>query len=79
MTKTGRRTESPWDSRRLQTLRGWSHVRANEVFTGGTGTGHMAGTWTSDREWFKELERENRELTCASEILPKAAFRSLTG
>ena len=32
-----------------------------------------AGISSVDREWFKELERENRELKRANEILRKAA------
>ncbi len=32
-----------------------------------------AGTTTSERERFKELERENRELKRANEILRKAS------
>jgi transposase len=36
-------------------------------------TGHRPGLTTTDRERLKELERENRELRRANEILRKAA------
>jgi len=49
-----------------ETLRKW--VRRSEV-DGGT----RAGTSTSERERVKQLERENRELKRANEILRKAA------
>jgi transposase-like protein len=47
-------------------LRKW--VRRSEV-----DRGTRAGMSSSERERFKELERENRELTRANEILRKAA------
>jgi transposase len=49
-----------------ETLRGW--VRRAEV-----DRGTRAGVSTSERERVKELERENRELKRANEILRKAA------
>jgi transposase len=49
-----------------ETLRRW--VRQTERDTGG-----RAGLTTSDRERLKALERENRELKRANEILRKAS------
>ena len=49
-----------------ETLRGW--VRQNE-----RDAGERAGLTTSERERFKELEREVRELKRANEILRKAS------
>jgi len=49
-----------------ETLRRW--VRQSEVDEGTRG-----GTSTSDRERLKELERENRELKRANEILKTAS------
>ena len=49
-----------------ETLRRW--VRQAE-----RDTGQRAGLTTEEREHFKELERENRDLTRANEILRKAA------
>ena len=50
-----------------ETLRSW--VRQSE-----TDQGIRGGLSTSDRERLKELERENRELKRANEILQKALF-----
>ncbi len=49
-----------------ETLRKW--VRRSE-----TDQGKRSGMTTSDRERLKELERENRELKRANEILRKAS------
>ena len=49
-----------------ETLRGW--VRRAE-----TDAGHRPGLTTSERERMRELERENRELKRANEILKAAA------
>ena len=49
-----------------ETLRTW--VRRSEV-----DRGTRAGTSSTERERLKELERENRELKRANEILRKAA------
>ena len=49
-----------------ETLRGW--VRQAE-----RDGGERPGLTTSERERFKELERENRELKRANEILRKAS------
>lgn len=49
-----------------ETLRRW--VRQAE-----RDTGHRVGVTTDERQRLKELERENRELTRANEILRKAA------
>ena len=49
-----------------ETLRTWS--RQNDV-----DTGRKDGVTTEDRLRYKELERENRELKQANEILRKAA------
>lgn len=49
-----------------ETLRGW--VRQAEV-----DGGMLPGTTSSDAERIKELERENRELRRANEILKSAA------
>jgi transposase-like protein len=49
-----------------ETLRRW--VRQAE-----RDTGHRPGLTTDERQRLKELERENRELTRANEILRKAA------
>jgi len=49
-----------------ETLRSW--VRQAEVDSGRRG-----GQSTDDRQRFKELERENRELKRANEILRKAS------
>ena len=49
-----------------ETLRTW--VRRSEV-----DSGTRAGTSSTERERLKELERENRELKRANEILRKAA------
>jgi len=49
-----------------ETLRRW--VRQSEIDRGSRG-----GTSTSDRERLKELERENRELKRANEILRTAS------
>jgi len=49
-----------------ETLRKW--VRRSE-----TDQGKRAGMTSSDRERLKELERENRELKRANEILRKAS------
>ena len=49
-----------------ETLRSW--VRQDERDTGG-----RPGLTTSERQRFKELERENRELKRANEILRKAS------
>ena len=49
-----------------ETLRSW--VRRAE-----RDTGKRAGVTTSERERLKELERENRELKRANEILRKAS------
>ena len=49
-----------------ETLRRW--VRQTE-----TDTGVRAGLTSSERERLKELERDNRELKRANEILRKAA------
>jgi transposase len=49
-----------------QTLRRW--VRQSECYSG-----ERAGLTTSDRERLKSLERENRELKQANEILRKAS------
>ena len=49
-----------------ETLRKW--VRQAE-----RDSGRRAGTTTDDRERLKELERENRELKRANEILRKAS------
>ena len=49
-----------------ETLRGW--VRQAE-----RDTGRRAGLTTDERERLKELERENRELKRANEILRKAS------
>ena len=38
-----------------------------------TDQGKRSGISTSDRDWLKELERENRELRQANEILRKAS------
>ena len=35
--------ESPWDSRRLQSLRGWSHERVYEIFPGSPRAGSADG------------------------------------
>ena len=53
-----------------ETLRTW--VRRAE-----TDRGIRGGMSTSDREWLKELERENRELKRANEILRKASGDSM--
>jgi len=49
-----------------ETLRNW--VRRTE-----TDQGHRQGMSSSDRERLKQLERENRELKRANEILRKAS------
>ncbi len=49
-----------------ETLRRW--VRQAE-----RDTGHRVGLTTDERQRLKELERENRELTRANDILRKAA------
>ncbi len=49
-----------------ETLRGW--VRSAEV-----DSGQRAGISTAERERIKELERENRELKRANDILRKAS------
>ena len=49
-----------------ETLRKW--VRQSE-----RDAGHRPGVTTSERERMKELERENRELKRANEILRKAS------
>src|SRR5258708_5755282 len=49
-----------------ETLRRW--VRQAE-----RDTGHRPGLTTDERQRLKELERENRELTRANEVLRKAA------
>lgn len=49
-----------------ETLRGW--VRQAE-----RDQGRRAGLTSTEREQFKELERENRELKRANEILRKAS------
>jgi transposase-like protein len=49
-----------------ETLRKW--VRQAE-----RDTGHRTGLTTSERERMKEIERENRELKRANEILRKAS------
>ena len=49
-----------------ETLRRW--VRQSEI-----DQGSRSGTSTSDRERLKELERENRELKRANEILKTAS------
>jgi len=49
-----------------ETLRGW--VRQAEV-----DTGHRPGTTTAEAERIRELERENRELRRANEILKAAS------
>jgi len=49
-----------------ETLRKW--VRRTEIDTGRRG-----GLTSDERAWMKELERENRELRRANEILRKAA------
>jgi transposase-like protein len=51
---------------KAETLRKW--VRQAE-----RDTGQRAGLTTSERERFKALERENRELKRANEILRKAS------
>jgi transposase-like protein len=53
----------------------WLHARdAEEVGpTSGAGRGHVPGLTTTERERFKELEREVRELRRANEILKKAS------
>ncbi len=50
-----------------EALRGW--VRQAEI-----DTGRRAGTTSSERERIKELERENRELRRANEILKSASI-----
>lgn len=49
-----------------ETLRAWT--KQTEI-----DAGRQAGTTTSDRERLKALERENRELKQANEILRKAS------
>ncbi len=49
-----------------ETLRSW--VRQAE-----RDTGRREGATTTEREWIKVLERENRELKQANEILRKAS------
>ena len=49
-----------------ETLRGW--VRSAEV-----DSGQRAGVSAAERERIKELERENRELKRANDILRKAS------
>jgi len=49
-----------------ETLRGW--LRQSE-----RGSGKRAGTTSDDRDHIKALERENRELRQANEILRKAS------
>lgn len=51
---------------KAETLRKW--VRQDE-----TDSGRRPGLTTSERDRFKELERENRELKRANEILRKAS------
>ena len=109
--------EPPWTSRRLQLLRGWSHGKTKQIFTGSERTrsadgfrpadsarisvvsdssiaskigctgetlrtwvrqaerdaGKRAGLTTDERQRLKELERDNRELKRANEILRKAS------
>ena len=110
--------EPPRVSRRLHLLRGWSHDKTKEVFTGGKRArsggwlstsrlsrnlsgqrshrlrrrltvrgkryargcveqsvmlGNERGLTTDERQRLKELERENRELKGANEILLKAS------
>ncbi len=70
-----REHESQWESIQsvaskigctAETLRKW--VRQTE-----TDQGLRGGMTTSEREWLKQLERENRELKRANEILRKAS------
>ena len=49
-----------------ETLRNWTRQAERDA-------GKRAGLTTSERERFKELERENRELRRANEILRKAS------
>jgi transposase len=61
-------------------LRGWGNGIIKAVFSGSSGahgwerdSGKRAGLSTSERERVKDLERENRELKRANEILRKAS------
>jgi transposase len=51
---------------KAETLRLWVRQSQRDA-------GHKPGLTTSERERFKELERENRELKRANEILRKAS------
>jgi len=50
----------------VEALRGW--VRQAEP-----DQGRRAGVSSSEREWLKELERENRQLNRANDVLRKAS------
>ena len=59
----------------IDCIEDWLHSRdiADLGKKSGSGSGNSGGMSTSDRERLKELERENRELKRANEILRKAS------
>ena len=65
-TRSGRRSIAAKIGCTADTLRGW--VRQAE-----RDRGRRAGLTSNERERLKELERENRELKRANEILRKAS------
>ena len=65
--------EPPRNVRRLISLRGKSHEQVEQVFTRASRIGVRDDVTSTEAQRVKELERENKELRRANEILKVAS------